>query len=122
MDVSTFPDLDVSGRDIDEDASIFECLRRGLSMPAGTLEYAPDQGFDIRALLSRGLDVSRLFSVEDAIAAQARRDERIAGARATATYQGEALAVSLVLVKTDGALLKLTVAADALSVTLLREN
>lgn len=122
MDVSTFPDLDVSGRDIEEDASILECLRRGLSMSAGTLDYAPDQGFDIRALLSRGIDTARLYSVEDAVAAQARRDERIARARATATYQAEALSISLVLVKTDGSLLKLTVAADALSVTLLREN
>lgn len=122
MDVSTFPDLDVSGRDIDEDASIIECLRRGLSMSAGTLDYAPEQGFDIRALLSRGVNTAQLFSVEDAVAAQARRDERIAQARATATYQGEALSIALVLVKTDGSLLKLTVAADALSLTLLRET
>lgn len=122
MDVSTFPDLDVSGRDIGEDASILECLRRGLSMSAGTLDYAPDQGFDIRAILSRGIDPAQIYSIEDAVAAQARRDERVSRARATASYQGEALSISLVLVKTDGSLLKLTVAADALSVTLLRET
>lgn len=120
MDVSTFPDLDVSGRDIGEDDSILECLRRGLMMPAGTLAYDPGQGFDLRAILSRSMGPSDYYAIEDAVEAQARRDERIAKARAKVVSLGEKISISLVLVKRDGSLLRLTVAADKLTVTLLR--
>ena len=86
VDVSTFPDLDLSGRWIDEDASIIECFRRGITQPAGALEYSPEDGFYLRTLLSRGIDQRLTYAYEDALETQAKRDERVAAATATVTY------------------------------------
>lgn len=122
MDVSTFPDLDVTGNELTEDASIIECLRRGLSQPAGSLSYSPEDGFDLRAILSRAVDLRRTFVIEDAVQAQALRDERVAKASVSVSYDvsTEAVRGTILLTKRDGRDLRLTVAADRLSVSLLR--
>ncbi len=122
MDVSTYPDLDITGRDLTEDESIVECLRRGLSQPPGTLSYSPSDGFDLRALLSRATDLRSLYVIDGAIEAQALRDERVAKASFTVAWEanGEVLRARGLLVKRDGAELRLTVEASKLTVTLLR--
>lgn len=125
MDVETYPDLDVTGREItDDDAAIIEALRRGLSQPPGTLDYDPAQGFDLRALLSRQLGPGDVSLISGRVEAQAKRDERIARARATVEWSPatERLSGRLWLQRRDGRELRLTVAATALSLTLLRET
>lgn len=119
-DVSTFPDLDDSGRGIDDDTSILECLRRGLSMPAGTLAYAPEQGFDLRALLSQASIASDASRIEGAIEDQALRDERVGAARCSVTSVAPFRA-TVRLLRADGTTpIALTIAASDLSLEILR--
>lgn len=125
MDVATWPDLDVTGREIDdEDDAIIEALRRGLSQGPGTLSYDPAQGFSLMAVLSRQLGAGDLSLISGRIEAQAVRDERIQRARATVTFVESTgqLSGRLWLQRRDGSELRLTVAASALSLELLREQ
>lgn len=120
MDVSTYPDLDISGRTLDEDDSILQCLHRGLDQSAGKLAYAPEDGFPLRALLSRGIDPARIFVIESKIEDQAKLDERISAAKASLSLDGERLVGTVQVVKRDGQSLRLTLTADRVTVALLR--
>lgn len=120
MDVSTYPDLDLTGRWITEDESILECLRRALEQSPTKLDYAPDSGWPLLTLLSRAVDTRRIYQFEDAIEAQALRDERVSKATVDLSYVDERLSGTIVLVKSDATTLRLTVEATSLSLELLR--
>lgn len=120
MDVSTFPDLDDSGRSIGEDESILQCLRRGFTTTPTELSYAPDEGFDLRTMLSRAARLSDASEIEARMEEQATRDERIDGAFAEVVTIAPFVA-RLQVTKTDGSILRLSVASDGLSVNLLRD-
>jgi hypothetical protein len=82
-DIRSIPDLDpgfglVSGR-----AALVEDLLRRLSTPRGGVFFAPDEGYDLRALLNEGLDEDGIAREQMAIEAELERDERIASASVT---------------------------------------
>jgi hypothetical protein len=76
-DVSTFPDLDVTGRGIKDTRSVAECVLRRWSIPHGSLSYDPDAGYDLRDLLNEDLDDSDLRKHEVGAALEAEKDERV---------------------------------------------
>lgn len=117
-DISTFDDLDDTGRGIDEDESILQCLRRACLTVPGELAYAPDEGVPLRALLSRA-HTDNGSEVEAAIEAQAIRDDRVAKASATLVSR-DPIHIQVALVKADGGSVRLTLAGDALSLAVLR--
>jgi hypothetical protein len=95
LDVSTFPDLDVTGRTIGGVRVVAECTLRRLTTPNGTLEYDPDFGRDVRDLLNEDFDEQDLRREQVGIANEVEKDERILRAD--------------VVLKLDAAAFKLTI-------------
>lgn len=79
-DVSTFPDLDVTGNSITGLRTIAEACLRRLSTPEGSLEYDPDYGYDLRDLLNEDLDARDLRRHAARAEIELEKDERIARA------------------------------------------
>jgi hypothetical protein len=76
-DVSTFPDLNVTGQKIDETKSVAECVLRRWVTPAGSLSYDRDAGYDLRDLLNDDLTASDLRRHSSRAAIEAEKDERV---------------------------------------------
>jgi hypothetical protein len=79
-DVSTFPDLDVTGRGITGPRVVAECTLRRLTTAAGSLEYDKDFGYDVRELLNEDLSDIELRREQARIAMEVEKDERVASA------------------------------------------
>jgi hypothetical protein len=84
-DVSTFPDLDVTGRKITGARVVAECCLRRLTTQADTLGYDPDFGYDLRDLLNEDFSDSELRRHEARAAIEVEKDERIRRADVTLT-------------------------------------
>ncbi len=103
-DISTYPDLDPSFALISGQRAVAECVARMLQTPRGSLTYAPERGYDVRALLGESITDSRLAQIKRGIEQEAMRDERVGSASASLTYTfaSQALTVSLALDTADG--------------------
>jgi hypothetical protein len=79
-DVSTFPGLDVNGRQISEARAMAEWALRCLTTAPGDLSYDPEWGHDLRDLLNEDLDDRDLRRHESLSETALERDERVARA------------------------------------------
>jgi len=103
-DIACGDDLDpnftlVSGR-----ALVAQDILHRLSTARGSLEWAPDDGLDLTSKLSADIDEDDILALQQDIAAEAQKDERIVNAVATAIYDyaTEKLTVTLGGELTDG--------------------
>lgn len=76
-DVSTFPDLDVTGREIEDVRAIAECTLRRFTTEEGSVDYDRSFGRDIRDLLNEDMTERDARREERRLANQAEFDERI---------------------------------------------
>lgn len=89
-DVSTFPDLDVTGRDISDVRAIAECTLRRFTSEEGSLAYDKTFGKDIRDLLNEDMTERDARREEQRLATQAELDERILRADVSLTLEPSA--------------------------------
>ena len=94
-DVSTFPAFDGTGRTISGVRALAECSLRRLTTEEGTLEYAPDFGYDLRDLLNEDLDERDLRRHEVRAALELEKDERIARADVSMTLDAATSTLSV---------------------------
>lgn len=84
-DVSTFPDLDVTGNTITGVRVIAEACLRRLMTPEGSLSYDPDYGYDLSELLNEDLEDRELRRHAARAELELEKDERILNARVELT-------------------------------------
>jgi predicted HTH transcriptional regulator len=120
-DVSTFPDLDVTGRGISDKRSVAEAVLRRWTTEEAQLEYDRDAGFDLRDLLNEDLSASDLRRYAARAGIEAEKDERIQ--RMTVTMELDAskftLTVRAVGVLLDDRDFSLTASITQISADLL---
>jgi hypothetical protein len=78
LDLGTGPDLDPYMLIVADPRVVMpEQLARRLTMPPGTLWYAPTVGYDLRALVNAALATGDLTQIQTAISTQCLGDERV---------------------------------------------
>lgn len=91
-------------------------IARRLQTPRGSLPWAPNDGYDVRALLSEGFtDLSFIIS---AIEAEVEKDERVLSCSASYSFSGSRLILTL-SVSTAAGPFTLVLGVDALTVEIL---
>lgn len=95
-------------------------IARRLQTERGTLAYAPDEGLDVRDLLSEGVTQANLVTWQAAITRECEKDERVEGADVTITPNdtGDEATIEIALESTEGDV-TLVLSVDKLTVTLL---
>lgn len=89
-DVSTFPDLDVTGREIEGVRAVAECTLRRFMSEEGATSYDRTFGRDIRDLLNEDMTERDARREEQRLATQAELDERILRASVSLTLEPSA--------------------------------
>ncbi len=119
-DVSTYPDLDPNFGAISGPRAVAECCARMLETPRGSLVYAPNRGFDLRAALNESITTRVLDRLRSGIEQEAMKDERVLDATAQLTFipSTSTLRVVLTLTTADGPF-RLVLAVTSLSLTIL---
>lgn len=118
---------DISGvRDVDPGLGIAggrlayaQAIARRLTTPAGTLFYDREYGHDVRRYVNAPFFNAE--EVQNAVAAEAFKDERTVGATVTATFSDGVLTIELVLDDGDGPF-PLTLNVSQLTASVLIEN
>lgn len=120
QDVSTYPDLDPSGRNITDGRAVAECAARRLMTSAGLLSYTDDDDcLDLREFLSGSVRPSVLFALASRIEGIVERDERVLSANAEVTQVGDGLRITVQIEPSGGPVFSLVIATTAISVQLL---
>lgn len=119
-DVSTFPGLDPAFRDITGRRAIAECIARRYMTPRGFLDYAPNDGFDVRSALSRAMSGRELATLRAEMTAEAEKDERVRSATVDVTVDLEAESIrARVELETAEGPFVLTLSIDKVTVEIL---
>lgn len=105
--------IEVSGVD-----ALGQALGRRLVTPRGSLEGDPAYGYDLRTHLND--DSPDVGTIGAEVAAELLKDERVARARASATFDGSTLTVSVDALTALGPF-RLTLDVSAVSTSLLFE-
>lgn len=63
--------------------NLAKALARRLITPRGTLDYAPDYGYDVRDWLNHDTGQASKFTLQAAIDAECQKDERVRSASST---------------------------------------
>lgn len=119
-DVSTYPDLDPSGRNITSGRAVAECAARRLMTKPGLLSYTDDEDcIDLREYLSGATDRRALFSLASRVEAVVARDERVKSVSAGVVQSGDGLLITVQIDPVTGKAFKLVIATTAISVEVL---
>lgn len=96
-------------------------IARRLQTERGTLEYAPDEGLDVRDLLHEGLTAIELAGWQVAIAREVEKDERVDAAHVVLTPNdvGSELQLDIDIEDSDGETFSLVLNVNKLTVELL---
>lgn len=120
QDVSTYPGLDPSGRNITGGRAIAECAARRLMTAPGLLSYTDDDDcIDLRQSLSAQVKPSTLFALGSVIEGVVERDERVISATAEVTQVGDGLKITVQIEPSEGPTFTLVLATTAISVQIV---
>lgn len=123
IDVSTFPDdLDGSFALFGGPRVVLEAVARRLMTPRGSLLGSPDYGVDLRAWVNESVDEASLQNLKATIESQAQQDERVEAALADIAFDSTTFTMNIKVsvALTSGAVLKLVLSVDRVTVTLLQ--
>jgi hypothetical protein len=73
-------------------------LCRRLITPRGALFYDPEYGYDVRSFLNKGFTPDQLAAVQDQIAAEVEKDDRIQDATVTVVTDISAMSMQITIV------------------------
>jgi phage baseplate assembly protein W len=118
-DISCLDDLDDVGRLVTGAELIRQAIYRRLTTPRGGVIDAPDYGYDLSALLSRGMTSADIAAVPGKVRGEILKDERVEAVDVVATMRDPAT-MHLTIRATTGAgpfelVLDVTAAAAKLS-------
>lgn len=120
LDVSTFPGLDVTGRNLTGSRVVAEACLRRLITPRSALRYDPDYGYDLRDLLNDDVTDADLRRHALSAELELEKDERIDTVSVTLTLVGFNLTVAISGTLSNAASFDLTLAIDQVSADVLR--
>lgn len=89
FDVSTFPDLNVTGVAIESKRAVAERVLRRWMTPSGSLSYDPDAGYDLRDLLNDDLTASDLRRHASLAGMEAEKDEAVQTMTVTMAFESD---------------------------------
>jgi hypothetical protein len=114
-------DLDVNFGTISGRQVVAEDIRRRFSSPRRSVFYAEGEGIDLRDLLNESFTAQSKLALEVAIAAEARKDERVVRVRARIDFNAatKTMKVTLAMDLSDGSSFRLVLAVDQLTVEIL---
>lgn len=120
VDVVTYPSLDPNFTLLKGMNCVAERVYRRFSTQRGSLTFHPDDGLDIRAMLSKGMTSRQLAAIKGAVEAEAKKDEQVDDATASVDFDEPTftLTIQLSLKASDDTTFSLTLAVTALDVTL----
>lgn len=118
-DVSTYPDLDVSGLWLTGGRVVAEACVRRLETPTGLLSWEPSAGYDLRAWMHRGYQARELALLGARVAQECEADERVLRANVDVMPLGEGLRISVELVLSDASSFAFTLAIDSVNFNVL---
>lgn len=120
-DVSTFP-FEGTGRTVKGQEALKEWALRVLTTDAGSLPYAPNDGFNVRVYLNEDMGPGEVYELESGAGAALQRDERIAAARVVATFPTElSMRLTITLEPVEGEAFTFTATVDPLTAAILAE-
>ena len=104
IDVSTYPDLDLSFAPITGQRVLVEAVMRRLETDRGTLVFSPDYGIGIRSWLNESLTQRRLDELSALVIGECLADERIGTADVTTSWSQptESLKLTIAISPADG--------------------
>ena len=76
-DLDLDDDLTPEMRETSGGRALAQAIRRRLSTPRGSVIDAPDYGFDVREMLSKGMTTEELAGVPDQVRAELEKEQRI---------------------------------------------
>lgn len=115
-------DLDPAFALVSERLALVQALARRITTERGTLAWIgddPEYGEDARAFLGEDVDARQSFVVSSRVERELLRDERVRGARATATIASGRLTISAQVSDAAGPF-RFTLAVTAVSVETLK--
>lgn len=86
-DLWCLDDLD-PGRTVTGALLVAQAAYRRITTPRGAVIDAPNYGFDVRALLGKGLTPAQLAAIPGQVRGEILKDERVDSCSITATYTG----------------------------------
>lgn len=123
LDVSTYPDLDLSFAPLSGLQVLAQALVRRLETDRGTLVYAPDYGIGIRSWLNESVTARRIEELVALVEGECLADERIGAVAVKAVWlpASSSLQLTIAITPADGVTppFQLVVAVSALSIDLL---
>lgn len=121
MDVGGVTDIDPTFRRISGGMVLATSLLRRFRTRRGSLEWAPDDGFDLRLLLSRAISDAEIPLLQKQIALEAEKDERVQSADCLLEINARAESMKVtILADTAQGPFPLVFTVDKLSVEILR--
>ena len=119
-DVSTYPDLDPNFILQGGNRVVAETILRMLETPRGSLVYAPDRGYDVRALFGEAITQRTLAQAKRSIEAECLKDERVEAVATALDFDAATSTLQIRLeVTTAAGPFQLTLAVTAVSLTIL---
>jgi len=104
---------------VSERTALVQAIVRRFQTARGSLVDDPDYGFDLTGWVGKGADTAQLFAWQQALQAEARKDQRVRSARARlSTTPSGGLRFTLALETAEGPF-SLTVEVSEVSVQLL---
>ena len=101
--------------------NVGNAIARRLICAPGTIRHAPNEGYDVRRLFNSSVTPSALSVAQAEIARQCERDDRVLAATAVIkfTQSTQTATIDITLETSDGPF-RLTLAASAVTVEVLR--
>jgi phage baseplate assembly protein W len=119
QDIGWTDDLDPAFAMVSGSICLLQALQRRLETSTGSLWYDPDYGLALHQYLKAA--IPHVSVIASAIETQCMRDDRVADARATVTFDRytSKLAADVAVTSVTGETLSLTLAASDLTTTVL---
>lgn len=121
----TEPDLDPNFTEIPETSKrcVTETVARALCQQRGSLDDAPNVGFDLRSMLNRPWTRQHLFNTQTSVEGEALKDERVFSASAALKWDQRAKSLTVkATIDTLTGSFPLVLSIDDVSIAILRSQ
>lgn len=119
-DLSCATDLDPGMVEVDGVQGLAQSLYRRIITPRGTLIDDPNYGFDVTQYIDDDVDQAAISRCQSGVDAEFVKDERVVRSATVAAFFGGVLTIQSLVTPGSGPNFRLTVAATAVTVTLLQ--
>jgi len=118
-DLSCVTDLDPAMTEVSGRLVLSQALVRRLLTPTGGIVDDPDYGYDLGAQLNDDLTTAQVAQIAPRVDLEFLKDERVFASSTEGTFLAGVVTLSSLVTSADGPF-RLTLAADGVTVTILR--